>query len=586
MWFDTIAQLPFYDAALPCYCEPVVLPNDLILQGDFREVETITYFSAILMSPDGATEYESITANFDIYAFKNPVTGGYMFNARLKRFSEEMCIRECWIIRFRVAADNYGVVFDKYTQRYCTTDCCEIATGVTFSQSNIIATNGFTLPTNTTATQALDGCNEPIVRLITRYPCHDNFSGNYYGLPNDILTGDASFSYTKVTSIRGRFVPRPREITTQISYNCKLQRAESARQYLLESHELYPAWKMQEIEAQMHAPYKWVETEFSYREYQYTGGVIFTKPQGANDCTEAWKLLADMSECIVRQTFGCGDDCDSSGYQGYASFFIVPQSYTGGAIYGSNKEKIAYDIDSFVEWLHAFEGVTDVQIIAAESGSPVVSPAISPITCGYDYVIGIKTESNNVYTPTNVYFDNTAAANRVFSVTFADLEDVCTLLPPANCDTPVLGSVTLADNPCDTPVLGSTTVTAQEVVDIDMTQYTGDGWEFVTSGSPAIAEGTSASLYINEVEFSIKVINTNYPNPDSDFQFPQTRIGVIGVEARPNSIVLLNSENSDLIDEQFIIIDSQGIIYYSGLPTSISEGSYSEIELSNLKYTI
>lgn len=585
-WFDSIPELPYYDTKLPCYCEPLALPTDLILQGSFPKVNTVLGHIASLRSPDGLTEYEDISSYFSVYYFVNPINGLYYFNARLNRFSPEMCARKCWIIEFYVFTDSLGVAFDKYTQRYCTATCCETASGVSFVQDGLATGGTISLPTEPTNSLFTDDCGERLVRLITRFPCYDNFTGEYYALPDTVVSGTASFAYTKVTSLRGRFVQRQREITRQISYNCKLQRAESARQYLLESYDLFPAWKMDEIEGQFHAPYIWVETENSYKEYQFIGGSVFDKAEGARDCTEYFKMEATISECIIRQTFGCGDDCSITGYAGYASFFIVPQSYNGGNVYDSNKTLIAADIDGLVDWLHAFEGVTEVEIIAAESGSPVVSPAISPVSCAYDYVIGVKTQTQDVYIPSAIYFNSPFAANKIYGVTFDAISDICDLIPATLCATPVLDYYTLEPVACSTPVLDYYTLEPITADDVDLIQYVPDGWDFVMSGSPATAEGVSATVFNNEVTFSIKVRNTGYPMPDDDFQFAQTRIGVLGSNGRPEFDVILNSENSNLTGEQFVVVDAQGIIYYSGEPTSVDEGNYSEILLTNLKFNI
>lgn len=585
MWFNSIAELPYYDTKLPCYCEPLAVPHDLILQSSFSKYGSSYTFSATLMSPDGLTEYEDITPYFSVYYFINPINGQYYFNARLDRFSDEMCIKKCWIIQIIISVPD-AILFNKYTQRYCTATCCETASGVTFSQDGLVVGSDISLPTNPTNSLFTDDCGETLVRLISRFPCYDAFSGEYYALPDDIISGSATFSYTKVTSLRGRFVPRPREITRQISYNCKLQRSESARQYLLESYDLYPAWKMVEIENQLHAPYLWVETQYEYKDVQFVGGIVFDKAEGARDCTEYFKLSANLSDCIIRQTFGCDEGCTTTGYAGYAGFFIVPQSYNGGNVYDGNKTLIAEDIDGLLDWLHAFEGVTEVEIIAAESGSPVVSPAISPISCGYDYVIGIKTENQSVYVPTNIYFNSPIAANKVYITTFDEISEICDLIPVTNCATPVLDYYTLEAVVCATPVLDYYTLEPIVAEDVDIIQYIPDSWEFVMSGSPATAEGVSGSVFNNQVTFSIKVRNENYPMPDDDFEFAQTRIGVVGSNGRPQSAITLNSENSNLVNEQFLVIDENGIIYYSGLPTSVSEGSYSEILLTNITYNI
>ena len=585
MWFNSIGQLPFYQAGQPCYCEPLAIPNDMILQGSFPPVNSILGFAAVLQSPDGLTTYETITSYIDIYYFE--LNGLYYFNARLKRFSPKMCIEKCWIIEFIVYTDTLGTAFDKYTQRYCTASCCETAAGVTFTQDGVIEDDDLTLPTTPTNSLFTDDCGDKLVRLITRYPCFDNFSGDYYGTPTNIIGAfPASFALTKVTSLRGRFVRRPREITRQISYNCKLQRAESARQYLLESYDIFPDWKMIEIENQLHAPYIWVEDENSYKEYQFTGGVVFGKPDGARDCTEFFQLSANISDCIIRQTFGCEEPCSTSYYGGYNSFFIIPSGYTEGNVYDGNKTLIASDINSLVDWLRAQEGITDVEIIASNSGSPVVSPAISPISCGYDYVIGIKAENQFVYIPTSLYFNKAIAANKIYSVTFDEVSEICDLIAPVLCATPVLDYYTLAPVDCATPVLDYYTLEPVIAETVDIIQYIPDNWDFVMSGSPAIAEDTSATVFNSQVVFSIKVRNDAYPMPDDEFLFSQTRIGVLGSNGRPQNIVTLNSENSDLAPDQFIIIDAQGIIYYSGAPTSVSIGSYSEVLLTNLTFNI
>lgn len=585
MWFNTIAELPYYDASLPCYCEPLALPQDLILQGSFNKYGNSYSFTATLLSPDGLTTYEDITSYFSIYYFNNPINGLHYFNARLNRFSPEMCLRKCWIIQVEIYTVD-AVLFNKYTQRYCTATCCETATGVVFSQDGIDVPVGTGRPTDPTNSLFTDDCGEILVRLISRFPCYNNFTGEYYAIPDDIISGSADFAYTKITSIRGRFVPRPREITRQISYNCKLQRAESARQYLLEGYDIYPAWKMVEIENQLHAPYIWIETQYEYKEVQFTGGIVFGKVDGARDCTEYFKLSANLSDCIIRQTFGCDEGCSTTGYQGYAGFFIIPQSYNGGAIYDSNKQLIAEDIDGLLDWFHAFEGVIEVEILAAESGSPVVSPAISPLSCDYDYVIGIKTETSSVYIPTAIYYNSPIPANKIYSVTFDEISEVCDLIPVVNCAQPVLDYYTLEDIDCATPVLDYYTLEPIVAEDVEVIQYIPDGWAFVMSGSPATPENTSATVFNNQVTFSIKVRNDGYPMPEDGYEFSQTRIGVLGSNGRPQFDVILNSENSNLTGTQYVVIDAQGIIYYSGEPTSVSEGSYSEILLTDLTFNI
>lgn len=585
IWFDNIASLPFYQPNTGCYCEPLVLPTDLMLQGSFPKVNQVLGFGAYLKSPDGLVEYEVITGYFSIYYFE--FNGKYYFNLRLNRFSPEMCIKKCWIIEIEIFTDTLGTAFDKYTQRYCTATCCEVASGVQFEQDAILVTPDISRPTNPVLSPYQDECGDKLVRLISRFPCYNAFADEFYGTPDVVIGGNpASFELTKVTTLRGRFVRRPREIVRQVSYNCKLQRAESAREYLLESYDIFPAWKMEDIENQLHAPYIWVEDYPSYKEYQFAGGTVFSKPDGARDCTEVFKLSANFQDCVTRQTFGCDAPCNNTNYAGYSTFFIVPENYQGGNFYDDSKTLVASDIYSLADWFMSQEGIYSADVLFTDDApSPALSPLPSPLSCPIDYVIGIKAYPNT-YIPTSLYFDKPVGLNKIYQSNFEQVSEICDLSTPT-CATPVLGSVSDVPQNCATPVLGTVTDIVITPIVLDMIQYTPMGWEYVITGSPAMPEDTNAVVYENQVTFSIKVRNTAYAGIDDDETLSGEIIGIIGVGGRPAETVFLNSSNNgNLTADQFITIDPNGLITYTGYPTSVNLGSYAEIQLTDLIFEL
>lgn len=582
MWFDTIAQLPFYDSSQPCYCEILAVPQDMILQGSFPIVNQITGYQILLKSPNGLIEYEDVSAYFDIYYFQ--YNGMYFFNARLNRFTPQMCVEKCWILEVIINTDTLGAAFDKYTQRYCTAQCCEVPTGISTSQDDVTDPTLPTTPTDRLNNIYTDDCGNKIIRLISRFPCYDAFSGIFYGTPDIIIGGSASFEYTKITSFVGRFVQRPREITRQISYNCKLQRAESNRVYLLEGYELFPMWKVEEIENQLHAPYIWVETENSYNEYQFSGGTAFEKADGALDCTEIFKLSVALQDCTTRQIFGCGDSCNNSNYDGYNAFYVIPANYNGGYFYSDNKEAIAGDLYGFMDWLISQDGIYAADLLVIGSTpSPALSPLPSPLPCSVDYVIGVRGTS---YIPNSVYFDAPVAANKIYTKNIADLSDVCDT-PVNSCAIPVAGTITDTPSDCPVPVAGTVTDTVITPNSVDLIQYIPDNWYLVLSGSPATPEDTSATVYNNQVTFNLKVRKDEYAGIDDDYQISNEVIGIIGTNGRPSSLRIMTSENNGTLNStQIITVDEFGVIRYSGEPTSVSLGSYAETLLTNIVFNL
>lgn len=579
IWIDNIQDLQYYNQpkGVPCYCDAIAYPFDMYLQGQIYNGNGSYTLNIYVYSADGLTQYENATAYFDYYFSVVPGAGHHIFNARLKSFSPAMCAHECYILRAVVVQSGGVTVFDKYTERYCQNNCCDVARNIAFDQvgfsPNIVNEgndptamelgNDVTVAGITPYLYIPSGnCGEQLLRIIAKFDCIDNFTGDFYGAPDVVLSGTANFQYRKITTLRGRIVRRPREISREISYNCKVQRVESAPQYLLEGFEYLPPWKMYEIEGQLHANRIFIDDSGGVREYRYAGG---TPMKQVSKCFELFKLEATLEDCMQRQVFGCTPGCSTlAAFDGSNVIFAIPANYAGGAFYNSNKQMVATDADGLIDYFRTRSGAMQVNDIAMDD-----------MQCSAYKVLGITSTG---LIDTHIYFDAPIATNKVYGVTVNDINDLCSNLPRI-CIAPVAGLLTVTIPVCIIPVAGAFTV---EEIDTDTVNLTGyNNWV-------ADAVETSGMIYNNEVTFSLKVVNDTITEdpayPEEDVLINEI-IGIMGSHGRPSTMVVLNSGNSALADGVTITIDNYGRITYYGNATTAAEDDVT-IDLNNLTYTI
>lgn len=565
-WVDDISQLDYYNSnGFACFCEEVTQANDLILQGSFAPQGADLSISILLYSPDGLEEYEPLNTYFNVYYGVNPDTGQWLFNAQLKEFSPQMCLRKCWIIRVLVFGAGDALVFDKYTQRYCKSDCCQAPGDIDISEANTIYNPTTQPPVPASSIPLVAGCQkQPLIRIVSVFDCYDKFSGTYYGIPPVILSGAASFPYVKVSTIKGRVVRRPKEITRETSYNCRLQRSESANQYLVEGFDLLPAWKMAEIENQLHANEIWIDQFPEIKQYQFAGGVAFKKPNGARECDEIFKMFVTLEDCIVRQVFGCPEPCPGTpGAAGFSAFFVIGDNYQDGSpLYSDGRQLIGTSIQDLLDWIRTQPSVTDVQLLAP-----------SPAECSFTAIIGIS--GNNP--PQSIYLNTPSPANRVFNVNIDSVEDICSFVPVITCKAPEIGTISFAPVDCDAPVFGT----------ISIETVTPDAVGIYPYGNWVIDTGESAAYVSNgAVSISLKVTNDDYaPIPGEEVDFSGEVIAVLGPEARPGITISLTSVNSSLPPDWLIVITPAGLVQFTGVAIS-NDLVNVEVSFNNLVYNI
>lgn len=578
-WFDNILDLQYYHQpkGLPCYCEAVAYPFDLYLQGHIYNGSGNYSLKIYVYSADGLTLYEDATSYFDHYFGAVPGAGYDFFNARLKSFSPAMCAHECYILRAEVKQG--GVVkFNKYTERYCQNDCCDVPHNITWEQvgfSPFVTTNSSNdpvaidvdidpIPAGTAPTIYVPAgsCGEQLIRIISKFDCIDKFTGDFYGTPGTVYAGTANFEYRKVTTMKGRIVRRPRDIKREMSYNCRLLRSESAAQYLLEGFEMLPAWKMYEIEGQLHANRIYVDDFSGVREYRFAGG---TPMQQINNCFELFKLAATIEDCTQRQVFGCDADCDTNNnFDGSNMMFAIPATYNGGGFYNSHGEQVAHDYEGLMDYLATRDGATSVDDVS-----------MAGMACSAYKVVSI-TSAGQI--DTHIYHDAPVMGNKIYGRQVSDINELCASLPDV-CIAPVAGALTVEVPVCNIAVAGLYTVEDIDTDEIALVGY-GDWTE-----QPA---DTSASVYNREVTLNLKVVNgqlTEDPDNTEDDVYVSAVIGIVGTKGRPEIQVLLNSSNSNLPEESGVTIDANGLVSYYGPVTSASDTDVT-IQLTNIKYNI
>lgn len=567
LWFSDKKDLQYYNQTpgAPCYCEEMIYPSDMMLQGNIPAgAGTGTYTISIeVWSVDGNTIYEVATSYFDYYFFTNPVNKLHYFTARLKSFSPAMCAHKCFLIRVGItnAGDPNNFLFANWTERWCISDCCDTAKGIVVTQDGLVASPlVVTVPGTSVPAGALktNDCGEPMLRLISQFDCYDAFTGDYYGQPDVVLSG-AYIPFLKISSIKGRIVRRPREIKRQLSYNCRLQLSESTPQYLLEGFEYFPVWKMAEIENQLHANHIWVDDYTNYREYQFAGGTPFKQ---IHKCAELFKLETALQDCTQRQVFGCGDCATGVGYTGAMKLFAIPTAYNGGAFYNESKRLVAEDYDGLLTFMRSQSGITQVDDVD-----------ISSIDCELYKVFGI---SGTETLPSFIYYDSTSPANKIYGRVVQNADELCA--NAVMCTKPAMGEVVIEDVICTAPLLGLPVVSSIPAETVLVRSH-GD-WI-------ADPELSNALVYRNQVVMNISSFNeTIVAPPDSDMLVNYEIIGSVDAAARPQILVVLTNANNDTLPVgAYLSIDNKGLIRYSGSPTDINEDG-ATISFTNIVYTI
>lgn len=282
-------------------------------------------------------------------------------------------------------------------------------------------------------------CGKPVIRIESYSDCTDSFNGNYYGT-GAVISGSAGvvpFNFTKITNIVG-FVNRlPRAITRVVSLKCNTQKVTSSRIWEIQGADLYPVWKMNELEDMLQAQ----TIEIDGEEIVYRAkDAPFTPALKAN-CKGVYILRFDVEECMIMQIYGCNDTpCDLN----TSTYFGIPSKISNQDYYGDNRSKIASSYSDLLTWYQGQDGVTKVSDIGGYTAN-----------CSFYKVFSVQ--SNKPVIPA-FYYSAPIPANKVFGVVLNDTNPdynlLCNGVDNTVCDTPSFGTPTQYEIICEDVIIG------------------------------------------------------------------------------------------------------------------------------------
>jgi hypothetical protein len=574
IWINDITKLQYYNpTGAPCYCDELIYPADLLLQGQLDTLATSGFTTAVyLYSADGLTSLGDITAYFEVYYAYNPATRKPFFNLRLKSFAPAMCAQACYILRVMVQVGGTAI-FDSYTERYCQASCCDRPRGIVIAQEGIrhredlragvpidAGDDGGDTPlTDPVASlpERPDPCGESYITIRTTYQCYDAFSGDYYGVPATVYQGSASFVFEKRVNLVAKIAQREREIKREISYNCAVQRSESFKPYLLQGISqaaLVPTWKMNEIENMFHAEHIYINDYINPEaEYQFAGGKIFTQ---VHKCWESFRLNATLQSCTMRQTFGCVTDCNNSD----KLYFVVPSAYNGTGFYDESRRLIAYTLDELLLWAAGQNGVYEVEDISSD----------------YPGAAGAFSMAATSYIPTSFYYDAAIPRNKIYGS--INPPDASAYIPA--CAKPVTDDADVINDDCATPGYATPVITTQ--ADSQATIYNINHWDM-------LGVTNQVTIYEGQAVFSIISDNDDFPATGSPLVppvFSGEYIGVIGVAGRPaRPLFIDHTMNENIPEGSLLTIDTMGRIGWYG-PATAADAGGCKVVLNGVRYEL
>jgi len=315
-------------------------------------------------------------------------------------------------------------------------------------------------------------CNKPVIKIVATPACENNVFING-------SAGVVPFPYQIVSNIRGFVRDIPREIVRQNSRNCRVQKVESVIKYEIQGADLYPSWKMRELENS----FMQEKIEIDEQEIIFSGGSMFEI--AGNSCNKLFRLKTIVEECITRQIFGCPKDCLST-----VEVFLI-QSTESDIYFSDSGVLIA---NNYSQLLNFYRGQTGVSAVT-DIDAPL------EIQCNYYKVFSVVTTGTK---PLPFYHDNVSQNNKVFAVTLdvenPDYNKICGGIYNASCAFPIIEPPLVYELVCGDITIG--TITQYSIGTSCSLVLFGD-WEQHTGDTEIITLGNTRTI-------NLSIINPNY----------------------------------------------------------------------------
>lgn len=284
-------------------------------------------------------------------------------------------------------------------------------------------------------------CGKPVINLKGGGSCSNGFVYTGGGSVSAGSDGVEPFEYNYNINILGNVTRLPRKIERSISFNCTTQKATSARLYKIEGWQIFPLWKMNEIEELLSSKEIYIDDV----KVVFRGDAVFEKV--GRSCFNMYKLEFTVEECPVRQIYGCGDDCNL-----VQSVFAFKQSMittlSDGTFDTTTDNGVLVNSSILENFLRTRPNVTNVTNVTTD-------PDI--VALNSDIVAAYKVEGINPILPSYFHIGNITSRARVFPTIRPLGTSVASGLALAGvCDNiNVSGVITATLQTCDAIVVGS-----------------------------------------------------------------------------------------------------------------------------------
>lgn len=399
---NNLSQLQQYNLAYKqnLYFQPIVLPADISLHGFLpKQIQNDYSIEVQLTSYDGDEFIADITNSFKVLFAVSSNNQNY-FNVQLREFPAifddielftlKIIIRNGGIILFSKITEPYRklksskmcyVVIDDFAMMIISKAGYIKINNDTFQFGQGLQDSGFQIDYNEgyyylyvdcldtvslgycykgedvmmelelIPTEFLqeNGCQLPLVKLTANYNCFDNVKGAYYGDPKTLLnypSNDQTLIHQNSFYISGQIQILPAEIKRNITFLGKPQRAENIEKLSVFGLEVFPDWKMREIESVLSGRRIFVDGI----EYIYRGAKAFTRDeiQGSN----SWIFKTELENAPKVNDFTCIEDCITNCY-----YFVITSGDKDQDYYKEDKSKIG---DTYQELVDYFSSLNDV----------------------------------------------------------------------------------------------------------------------------------------------------------------------------------------------------------------------------------
>lgn len=451
---NNLSQLQQYNLAYKeaLYFQPIVIPSDISLQGLLpKQVHNNYSIEIHLMSWDGDQFIADISNSFKVlFAISN--NNQNYFNIQLKHFEDfEKYDTELFILKI-IVRNNGLLLFSKITEPYRKLKTSKMCYAViddfammiiskagyikinneTFQFGQGLQDSGFEIDYNEgnyylyvdcldlvqvgycykgedvkidvplIATDFLqeNGCQLPLIKLSATYNCFDNVKNAYYGDPKTLLNypgNDQTLIHQNSFYIQGQLQLQPAEIKRNITFLGKPQRTENIEKLSVFGLEVFPDWKMREIESVLSGRRIFVDGI----EYIYRGAKSFTRDeiQGSN----SWIFKTELENAPKVNDFTCIEDCITNCY-----YFVITSGTKDQDYYREDKSKIG---DTYQELIDYFNSLNDIISVTDVDTS----------TIGCHIIAAIKIDSFG-YVPSFIYYKMPINEYRIF-VKFDDCQN-------------------------------------------------------------------------------------------------------------------------------------------------------------------